>query len=374
MRAVVAVVGAVLSLLVIADLIRAMLVPGSGSAPIARAASNLVFRPYRLAVRLFPTFRRQDRMLATAAPVALLAQLIAYVAILIVTMGLVVYGTSPLDLTTALYQSASTLTTLGIVAPVTGASAIACFVAAFLGLVTIAVFIGYLMALYAAYTPRESLMARWSLIAGEPAWAPSAFARARLLGIPPEDLLDADRWTDWACDLRMNITVSPVLAYFRSTSSLRHWSTTLMSVLDTAALRLACRVDTKRASDIGLIAEGIISARVISGRHGDVNLGVEETILGALAAATADSDDAGITDAEWQPCLAVLRASGLVNDSNEHDVRRRFAAVRALYWREIADLARAHHAVPAPWTGDRSPAVATVLPRMPAPGAGGGEA
>lgn len=370
-RGVVAAVGIVLSLLILADLIRAMLVPRGGFAPIARLAAALVFRPYRFAVRMLPTFERQDRLLATAAPVALLAQLIAYVALLIVTMGLVVFGTSPLDLSTSLYQSAATLTTLGIVAPVTGASAIVCFVAAFLGLVTIAVFIGYLMALYSAYTPRESQMAHWSLKAGEPAWAPAAFARAAVLGLPPQDVLDADRWTGWACDLRMNLTVSPVLAYLRSTSPLRHWSTTLLSVLDTAALRLACQVETTRAADILLIAEGTVSARVISGRHGDANLSIEEAVLGALST-TDDSIDAGISESEWQACLAVLRANGLAAEGDAQGVRRRFAAVRSLYWPDIAQLARTYHATPAPWSGERAPAVATIAPTMPILGVGGG--
>ena len=108
MRAVVGLIGVVLALMTVADLVTAMLVPRGGSVPIARAVSFLVFRPYRLAVRLTSSFPRQDRILASAAPVALLAQLIAYVAILIVALGLVVYAVSPLDLTTALYQSAST--------------------------------------------------------------------------------------------------------------------------------------------------------------------------------------------------------------------------------------------------------------------------
>jgi len=370
-RGLVAAVGIVLSLLILADLIRAMLVPRGGFAPIARLSAALVFRPYRFAIRMLPTFERQDRLLATAAPVALLVQLIAYVALLIVTMGLVVYGTSPLDLSTSLYQSAATLTTLGIVAPVTGASAIVCFVAAFLGLVTIAVFIGYLMALYSAYTPRESQMAHWSLKAGEPAWAPAAFARAAVLGLPPQDVLDADRWTGWACDLRMNLTVSPVLAYLRSTSPLRHWSTTLLSVLDTAALRLACRVEATRTADILLIAEGTISARVISGRHGDANLSIEESILAALTNAD-DGGDAGISDAQWQTCVAVLMANGLTTDGDVADMRRRFTAVRSLYWPEIAQLARTYHAAPAPWSGERSPAVAPIAPTMPTLEVGGG--
>lgn len=364
MRGAIGIIGAALSLLVIADLVSAMLVPRGGFAPIARSTGSLVFRCYRLGLHVTSDFRRQDRILATAAPVALLAQLIAYIVILILTMGMVVYGLSPVDGTTALFQSGSTLTTLGIVAPITGASAVACFVAAFIGLVAVAIFIGYLMALYAAYTARESLVARWSLAAGEPAWAPVVFARGHMLGIPPSQVLDADRWTAWACDLRTNISVSPVLASFRSPSPLRHWSTTLLSVLDTAALRLACDVEGTRGGDVSLIAEGIVAAHVIGGRHGDANLSIEEAILTALVTATATQAH-GITDADWEPCATALRTAGLVTDANETMVRARFAAVRSQYEADITALAKTFHAVPAPWSGQRSPNLAIITPHMP---------
>ena len=169
MRVVTALLGAALTLLVVADLINAMLVPRGSFSPIARMTGRMVTGSYRLATRVTSDYPRQHRILATAGPVAVLMQLIVYVASLILTMGMVVYGLSPLDGTTSLYQSGATLTTLGIVAPVTAASAIATFVAAFLGLVAIAVFIGYLLAIYSAYSARESLVSRWSLLAGEPA-------------------------------------------------------------------------------------------------------------------------------------------------------------------------------------------------------------
>jgi hypothetical protein len=364
MRGVIGIVGAVLTILVVADLVNAMLVPRGGIAPVARASGQLVFRAYRLAMRTTKDFARQDRMLATAAPVALIVQLVVYIVILIVTMGMVVYGLSPLDSTTALYQSGSTLTTLGIVAPITGASAVATFVAAFLGLVAIAIFIGYLLTLYSAFTARESLVARWSLAAGEPAWAPGVFARATLLDIPAAEVLDASRWTDWTCDLRTTITVSPALAWFRSPSPLRHWSTTLLSVLDTAALRLACGVDATRHADITLVAEGIITGRVLNGDHRPHTATAEESVVAALAG-RGTADGSCITDADWQPCAEILAKAGLLDDGSAAGIRARFEALRALYAPQITTLARDLHAVRAPWSGDRSPTIAFISPVLP---------
>lgn len=364
MRTVIGVAGAVLTLLVIADLVSAMLVPRGGRAPIGRLTLTAVTAAYRAAARLPRGFAAQHRILAAAAPVALLLQLVVYVAILIVTMGMVVYGLSPLDGTTSLYQSGSTLTTLGIVAPVTAASAIATFVAAFLGLVAIAVFIGYLLGLYSAFTARESLMAGWSLVAGEPAWAPAAFARGRALGLGPEAILDAGRWTDWACDLRTGLTVSPVLAWFRSTSPLRHWTTSLLSVLDCAALRLACEVRSTREADLLLVSEGIVTAQVISGSRGDANLDDELRVLACLAS-PEPAAVTGLSEADWQAGAPLLVEAGLLAPGDEPAAYRRFAAVRALYAPALTGLATSLHAVPAPWSGTREPALAPIVPALP---------
>lgn len=370
MRAVVGVVGAILTLLVLADLVAAMLVPRGSRAPIGRATLALVTTAYRRAARLPRTYAGQHRLLAAAAPVALLVQLVVYVTILILTMGMVVYGLSPLDASTSLYQSGSTLTTLGIVAPVTAASAIATFLAAFLGLVAIAVFIGYLLALYSAFTARESLMARLSLIAGEPAWGPAAFARAHALDLAPEAVLDADRWTDWMCDVRTNITVSPILAWFRSTTPMRHWTISLLAVLDIAALRLAAGIGATRNSDLIAVSEGIICVRVVTGSRGDTNLPQELDVLAALERASTSSGSgfpsgSGLDDTTWREGADLLRHAGIIDDSSEARVRARFLALRALYAPELIALATRLHAVPAPWSGSRVPDVAVITPDLP---------
>ena len=365
MRVVTALLGAALTLLLVADLINAMLVPRGGFSPIARMTRRMVTGSYRLATRVTSDYPRQHRILATAGPVAVLMQLIVYVASLILTMGMVVYGLSPLDGTTSLYQSGATLTTLGIVAPVTAASAIATFVAAFLGLVAIAVFIGYLLAIYAAYSARESLVSRWSLLAGEPAWAPAVFARASMLGRSPVDVLDAERWTDWMCELRTNTTVSPVLRWFRSPSPMRHWTTTMLSVLDTASLRLACGITASRDDDIILVTEGVVTARVLMGQRGDDNLCVEEEVLAALRKG-GTSKAAEITEAEWEECFSILSSTGFVDRHLSAEAFRCFQALRSLYAPWVTQVAKQVHATPAPWSGPRAPGIAVMYPRMPA--------
>jgi len=364
MRVVMALLGAALTLFVLADLINAMLVPRGSFAPVARTTGRMVTGTYRLATRLTKNYPRQHRILATAGPVAVLMQLLVYVAILILTMGMVIYGLSSLDGSTSLFQSGATITTLGIVAPVTAPSAIATFVAAFLGLVAIAVFIGYLLAIFSSYTARESMVSRWSLLGGEPAWAPAAFARASLLNRPSTEVLDAERWTDWMCDLRTTITVSPVLRWFRSPSPMRHWSTTMLSVLDTASLRLACGISASRNDDIILISEGVVTARVLTGQSGDDNLVVEESVLAALQG-HGEMSLAKVSKEDWDVWFGILCAAGFAEQDRRGEAYRCFCSLRSLYAPYVMAIAKQVHATPAPWSGERSPVLEVIDPRMP---------
>lgn len=191
MRTLALVVGIVLTAATFLALCLAMLVPRHSEPLIARVINSITAGVADAPLRLLRTYWAQDRWLSGAAPIALLLQLTTYVVLLILTLGLVVYGTRDLDLVKSMFQSGATLTTLGIVEPVTVASAITTFVAAFLGLVVIAIFVGYLLALYGAHVDRESGMARAALLAGEPAWGPMMIARAELLGpcLPAECLM-----------------------------------------------------------------------------------------------------------------------------------------------------------------------------------------
>ena len=166
------------------------------------------------------------------------------------------------------------------------------------------------------------------------------------------------------CQLRTNTTMSPVLRWFRSPSPMRHWTTTMLSVLDTASLRLACGITTCRDDDIMLLSEGVVTARVLIGQRGDDNLCVEEEVLAALRRG-GRSEDAGITDAEWDECFGILTMAGLVDWERNGEVYACFRALRSLYAPSVMRVAEQVHATPAPWSGQRSPRTAVIYPRMP---------
>lgn len=372
MRITALIVGVILTLATFLALCQAMLVPRQSNSLIVRAVNSVVSAAAQAPLPLMRSYRMQDRWLSGAAPMTVLIALVAYVVILIATLGLVVYGTTQLSLLESMYQSGSTLTTLGIVEPVNVPSAITTFIAAFLGLVVIAVFIGYLLAIYGAYVARESGMARVAMLAGEPAWGPVMIARGHLLGLPDREVPDASEWLNWICDTRLNSQVNPVLMRFRSTSGLRHWVTTTLAVMDAATLRVSTSDSAPDPHLVQVLTEGTLSLATLSGGTGATsaerlhNWDLERRILAAVEdAPPADATACGVTRTQFDNAMDMIDAAGVSVPLTRDQVWCRFATIRAVYYQDAATLAQQLHAVPAPWSGPRHPELAEIYPERP---------
>lgn len=366
MRVAVGIVGLIGTLLVLATIVRTMLVAHSSRSGLAGAVAGGVAAAARLPLGLLTDRRRRNRWLAGVAPVTMLLQLTLYAVLLIGTLGLMVYGTTSLDLMNSLYQSGATFTTLGIVLPVNPASTVVTFVAAFLGLVLIAVFVAYLMSMYGMYAARETVMARLSTWAGEPAWGPEMLARAAVLGRPAGVTPQVGPLLDWLVELRLNTQVNPVLATFRSTSDDRHWTITLLAALDAVALRLAMGTSRSVPDDVEFLTEGAVTLGLLA-HDRRPNWPVEHRILAALSpgadlAPPESPDHVPLTDVEWADGWRTLTVAGLTDGLDERTVRCRFELIRGQYVAAAYSVARHHHAVRAPWSGPRHPDSPVVPP------------
>jgi hypothetical protein len=144
----------------------------------------------------------------------------------------------------AMEQTGSAICTLGFLVPHTSAGAALDPLAALAGLGTVALQIGYLPTLYAAFNRRESLITMLDSRAGVSSWGPELLARthygmgsgASAVGQLPELF---ESWEQWSADVSESHTTYVPLIWFRSPRPLSSWVTAQLAILDAAALYLA---------------------------------------------------------------------------------------------------------------------------------------
>ena len=118
------------------------------------------------------------------------------------------------------------------------------FLAAATGLVIVTLQIAYLPTLYAAFNRRETEVALLNARGGVPSWGPELLARTHYAlgsGMSTLDTMPAlyAQWERWASDVAESHTTYLGLVRFRSPQPLSSWVTSLLAVLDSAALFLA---------------------------------------------------------------------------------------------------------------------------------------
>ena len=173
--------GAVLVIFTGWSVIGTLVVPRRVRSALTRLVAVSVRRGFQLvADRL--SYAGRDRVLAAQAPVQLIAQIVAWLASFELGFGLLLWPfVSSGGLVAALVQAGSSLCTLGYFVPGTRGPAALDDLAALTGLGTVALQIGYLPTLYAAFNRRETLVAMLESRAGVPSWGPELLARTCLL-------------------------------------------------------------------------------------------------------------------------------------------------------------------------------------------------
>src|SRR5947207_3692456 len=136
----------------------------------------------------------------------------------------------------ALYMSGSTFFTLGIgdIVPTTGLSRTLTVVEAGVGFMFLAVMVGYLPVLNQAFSRREVSIVLLDARAGSP---PTAAELLRRHTDDPGGLVTLlHEWERWAADFLESHLSYPVLSYFRSQHDNQSWLAALTTILDASAL------------------------------------------------------------------------------------------------------------------------------------------
>jgi hypothetical protein len=306
------------------------------------------------------SYERRDRILAVQAPVQLIAQVVVWLALYEVGFGLLMWSTGSDSIGTALEQAASALCTLGFLVPHTTTGVALDPLAALAGLGTVALQIGYLPTLYAAFNRREALVTMLDSRAGVPSWGPELLARTHYglgSGVSAVGELPAlfEAWEQWSADVSESHTTYVPLIWFRSPRLLSSWVTAQLAILDAAALYLAL---LPTASDL-------IQARLCL-RGGF-------TCLGNIARAISipipfDADpNAGIALSyeEFVAAIERLREVDFPIARPLEDAWADFLGWRVNYEAAAYALAFATDAPPALWSGPRRHDMETIAPLRP---------
>ncbi|HUN37936.1 MAG TPA: hypothetical protein VMU95_38595 [Trebonia sp.] len=247
-RAVAAVFGAVLVMGAWSSIIGTLIVPRPVGSFQTRVVDKLVLTCYRTVVRRFKDRRVKDRVLATQAAAILLTQLVAWLLTALIGFALVLWPFARAGVASAFSDAGSSLFTLGYQEPGGNYPAVVVFVAAATGLVTVALQIGYLPTLYAAFNRRETEVALLNGRAGVPSWGPELLARTHYAlgsGTSTVNTLPGlyVTWERWAADVAESHTTYLPLVRFRSPRPKSSWVLALLAVMDSAALYLSLAPD-----------------------------------------------------------------------------------------------------------------------------------
>jgi hypothetical protein len=301
------------------------------------------------------------------------------------------------------------LFTLGFAAPESMDSTIIDFLAAATGPIVIALLIGFLPTIYAAYIDREVEVAMHGSLAGQPAWGPEFLARMAMSD--QLDRLDENyqNWNRWSAQVRLTHVTYPVLIFVRSPRATRTWVVSLMSVLDAAALQLAVNCSLPRAQALSslmvgsqtleVLYETVFSHRPLRARLRFRGLmisqpsvsrsapseapGITRKIVAVEIASASDTSKGlptsgvehlqreeskaiSLTREEFDYAVAILRDSGFPVEVEPDVAWKHFQMARSRYEYTAWQIAKAVDAVPAPWSGPRRIPTPVIWPTLAA--------
>jgi hypothetical protein len=329
---------------------------------LTRAVAVSVNAAFHFVADSFDSYEPRDRILAVQAPVQLILQIVAWLAVFELGFALLLWPSmGSAGLAGGFELAGSSLCTLGYLAPHSGGPAGWADLAALVGLGTVALQIGYLPTLYAAFNRREALVTMLDSRAGVPSWGPELLARTHFglgsgvsaMGQLPDLFED---WERWSADVSESHATYLPLTNFRSPRPLSSWLTAQLAVLDAAALYLSLVPD----------APGAIPARLCL-RGGFTCL---ETIARARGLSIPDeaepNDGISLTYEEFVDAIDRLASVDFPLARSSEEAWLDFVGWRVNYEAAAYAIARAIDAPPALWSGPRRRPIPPIQPMRPA--------
>jgi hypothetical protein len=283
-----------------------------------------------------------------------------WIALLDAALALLMLPSHPHSPGEALAAASSSMFTLGYAAPHGFSSSLLEGIAAFTGLIVVGLQVGYLPVFYAAFNKRETEVSLLTARSGVPAWGPELLVRTKW-GIYEGDtrpLLDElfTAWERWASEVAESHTTYLALARFRSSHPWAHWLTSLIAMMDAAAMHLA----------VAPSLEPKLSARLCL-RMGFETLGeIARTSRLSLPEVPDPDTPISVTFEEFAAAVTDLQEVGYPIERSVEDAWPHFRGWRVNYDQSALALAYLLDAPPTLWTGPRRWPSTPVSPRRPA--------
>jgi hypothetical protein len=336
-----------------------LVVPRGIDSRVSRGCENVVDRAFLLATRRVRDFAVRDRVLAWQAPVSLLVRLAVWIGLLVIGYGLVLLPMVTDSLAHPFSEAGSSIFTLGYAAPTNTSSTTVDYIAAYTGLVVVGLQVGYLPTLYAAFNRRETQVTLLISRAGVPAWGLEILARTRW-GIYDGDTRPVlnelfDAWERWSAEVAESHTTYLTLVRLRSPRLLSHWLTSVLAVLDAAALHLALAPESEPKQSSRLcLRMGFVALNQIART---MRIPVDED---------PDPDtEISIPYAEFEAAVAMLTRLDYPIERTAAQAWPHFRGWRVNYDTVALALAKALDAPPALWSGDRRWPSTPIPPKRP---------
>ena len=363
-RHVAAAVGVLLIWVAGRSLIATVVVPRRIRSGLTRTVGVMVNIPFHALADRFDSYEPRDRILAAQAPVQLILLIAVWLAVFEVGFALLLWPSmGAAGLPGAFALAGSSICTLGYLVPSTGGQRAVADVASLVGLSTVALQIGYLPTLYAAFNRRESQVTMLDSRAGVPSWGPELLARTHYgLGSGVSAMAELpelfEDWERWSADVSESHATYLALINFRSPRPLSSWLTAQLAVLDAAALYLSLVPD----------APGAVSARLCL-RGGFTCLGTIARARGFTIPEEADPNDGiSLTYEEFVDAIDRLAMVDFPVGRTSEEAWIEFVGWRINYEPAAYALARAVDAPPALWSGPRRHPIPAIPPLRPAAG------
>ena len=347
-RYVAAAVGVLLVATSAGSVIGTLIVPRSVASWLTKRVDELVNAVYVLITDHVRSFRRRDRIMATHAAAVLLCQIAAWLVMFFVGFSLILWPTVHGGISTAFGTAGPALWEIGAYRAKGGAQQAILDVASLIGIITVTLQIAYLPTLYSSFNRRENGVALLNARAGYPSWGPELLARTHYAlgsGVSSVNTLPdlyAD-WEKWAADVAESHTTYLPLVRFRSPKPLSSWVTSLLCVLDSAALILSLNPSTAP----------VVPARLCL-RAGFTCFQDVARAMGFDVPAEPDPDmGISVTYEQFLDAIARLEEVDFPIERKPEDAWPDFVGWRVNYEQAAFAIARAVDAVPALWSGPR---------------------